>query len=124
MSSTPPRWTDETDETDDAIDFAPLVALAARVTNDLPSGSPTGWRRITFRTVLSAISRDRVENDTGQLEEGDLTSLGGFVQLAARAASTAPLEYRDDAYEVLLHALLEDWVENWVGSDSDDEDDE
>jgi hypothetical protein len=123
MSSSYPRSFDGSDA-DEAVDLAPLVTLAGRVADAVPSGHPESWRRVTFRVVLSAIIRDRVENHTGQLEDGDVDSLSEFVTAAAGGASAAPEAYRDDAYEILLQALLEDWVDNWEGSDEDDDDDD
>lgn len=98
------------------------MALAARVTESLPPGSPMAWRGPTYRAVLTALIRDRIENDTGDLEDGDVTSLTDFVRVAAAAASGAPVEHRDVTYEIVLEVLLQDWVENW--NESDEEDDE
>lgn len=109
---------------DEAVDLAPLVSIAARVADAVPAGSPPAWRRLTFRTVLAAIARDRVDNSTGDLEDGDVSSLSEFVAGAAAAAERAPLEFRDDAYDILLQALLEDWVDNWEPTDEEDEDDD
>jgi hypothetical protein len=109
---------------DEVADLTPLVAVASRVTDAVPAGSPASWRRVTFRTVLSAIVRDRVDNSTGDLEDGDVSSLSLFVRGAAAAAAQAPAEHRDDAYEVLLQALLEDWVDNWEGTDDEEEEDD
>ena len=121
MSSPPSRSTGLSG-TDDAIDLSLLVTLAGQVTGAVPAGSPAEWRRVTYRAVLSAVLRDRVENGTGNLEEGDVASLSEFVAEAATAASSAPADHRDDAYEVVLNALLEDWVDNWGGADDDDDD--
>ncbi|HXM57247.1 MAG TPA: hypothetical protein VOB72_17740 [Candidatus Dormibacteraeota bacterium] len=122
MSSQYPRSFNGSDA-EEAVDLGPLVNLASRVADAVPSGSPDGWRRVTFRAVLSAVIRDRVENETGNLEDGDVESLSEFVAAAVGGAATAPEAYRDDAYEILLQALLEDWVDNWEGTDDDDDDD-
>jgi hypothetical protein len=119
MSSPPPR-SSILSGADAADDLSHLVQVAGQVSATVPAGSPDDWRRVTYRAVLSAIVRDHVENATGQLEEGDVTSLSEFVAEAANAASSAPPEHRDDAYEVVLQALLEDWVDNWDGSAEDD----
>jgi hypothetical protein len=116
---TPSTRSTSRSEADDPLDLSLLVSLAGRVTDAVPADSPSEWRRVTFRTVLSAIVRDHIENGTANLEDGDVASLSDFVVEAAAAASTAPDEYRDDAYEVVLDALLEDWVDNWEGSDDD-----
>ena len=112
MSSTPPDSTRRS-RGDEGADLTPFVDLAARVTDALPASSPMAWRRLAFRAVLSAVVRDRVQNDTGDLEEGDESVLAGFVGDAAAAASVAPLEHRDDAFEIVLQGLLQDWVDNW-----------
>src|SRR5215471_6556896 len=122
MSSFQPRSLDRSDH-DEVVDLAPMVAVAARVADSIPAGSPDSWRRITFRAMLGAIIRDRVDNHTGDLEEGDVSSLDEFVEAAATAALKAPEVYRDDAYEVLLNALLEDWFDNWESTDDEDDDD-
>ena len=124
MSSSPRRPTDRSDANEIA-DFAPLAALAGRIVDALPPGSPMAWRAPTYRSVLTAAIRDRIENETGELEAGDLESLSDFVRAAAKAAESAPMEHRDTAYEVVLDGLLQDWVENWnEPEDEDDEDDE
>jgi len=123
MSSTTPHSFDRSDP-DDVVDLAPMVVMAGRVSESVPAGSPESWRRATFRIVLAAVVRDRVDNHTGDLEEGDVDSLSDFVEVAAAAATRAPEPYRDDAYEVLLQALLEDWVDNWEPSDEDEDEDE
>ena len=120
MSSSHSRSFDRSDH-DEVVDLAPMVAVSARVADAVPAGSPDSWRRLTFRAVLAAIVRDRVDNHTGDLEEGDVSSLDEFVEGAASAAIKAPEAYRDDAYEVLLNALLEDWVDNWESTDDDDD---
>ncbi len=118
----PPQPPDESAGSDEPMDLSSLVEVAGRVAETLPAGSPMTWRRLTYRAVLSAIARDRVENSTGDLEDGDEASLADLVRAAAQAAGRAPLEHRDDAYELVLQALLEDWVENWEGSGADDND--
>jgi hypothetical protein len=118
MSSTPTRSSGR----DETIDLSVLVGLAGQVLAALPAGSPPDWSRVTYRAVLSAMVRDHVENGTGNLQEGDVSSLSEFVREAAAAAQSAPLANRDDAYEVLLQALLEDWVDNWDSSEDDDDD--
>jgi hypothetical protein len=120
MSSPPRRPTDRADANEIA-DFAPLVALAGRIADALPPGSPTAWRGPTYRAVLTATIRDRIENETGDLEDGDVASLADFVRAAAAAAGAAPAEHRDDAYEIVLDGLLEDWVENWNEPADDDD---
>ncbi|HYW24749.1 MAG TPA: hypothetical protein VE953_11345 [Terriglobales bacterium] len=122
MSSPPRRPTDRADANEIA-DFAPVVALAARIVDALPPGSPTAWRGPTYRAVLTAVIRDRIENETGDLEDGDAASLSDFVRAAAAAAAAAPAEHRDDAYEIVLDGLLQDWVENW-NEPVDEDDDE
>ena len=119
--SSPPRRSADSSDGNEIIDFAPLVALAGRVVDALPAGSPGRWRGPTYRAVLAAIIRDRVENGTGELEDGDVSSLEEFVRAAAAAASAAPQEHRDDAYEVVLQGLLEDWVDNWNEPEDDDD---
>jgi hypothetical protein len=124
MSSPPRRPTDRSDANEIA-DFAPLAALAARIVDALPPGSPVAWRAPTYRSVLTAAIRDRIENETGELEDGDVESLSEFVRAAALAAESAPMEHRDIAYEVVLDGLLQDWVENWnEPEDEADEDDD
>jgi hypothetical protein len=100
------------------------VALADEVTNSLPPGTPMGWRRLAYRAVLRAVLRDAVENDTNGLEPDDTANLTRFVRDAAAAASLASLEHRDDAFELVLSALLEDWVDNWASGGEEDDDDE
>ena len=121
--SSPPRRPDRSDANEIA-DFTPLVALAGRIVDALPPGSPMAWRGTTYRAVLTAVIRDRIENETGDLEDGDVASLSDFVRAAAAAAAAAPLEHRDDAYEIVLDGLLQDWVENWNEPDGDVEDDQ
>jgi hypothetical protein len=123
MSSPPNRPADRSDA-NEIVDLAPLVELAGRVVDTLPAGSPTSWRSVTYRAVLTAMVRDRVENETGDLEDGDAGSLTEFVEAAAAAASKAPAEHRDDAYEIVLQGLLEDWVDNWNEPEEDDDDDD
>jgi hypothetical protein len=123
MSSPPRRPADRSDGYEIA-DFASAVALAGRIVDALPAGSPTAWRGATYRSVLTAVIRDRIENETGELEDGDVASLSDFVRAAAEAAAAAPLEHRDDAYEIVLDGLLQDWVENWNESDDDDDEDD
>ena len=123
MSSPPRRPTDRSDANEIA-DYAPLVALAARIVDALPPGSPMAWRTPTYRSVLTAAIRDRIENETGDLEDGDLESLSDFVRAAARAAESAPMEHRDTAYEVVLEGLLQDWVENWNEPEEEEDDEE
>jgi hypothetical protein len=123
MSSPPRRPADRADANEIA-DFAPLAALAGRIVDALPPGSPMAWRGPTYRAVLTAVIRDRIENETGDLEDGDAASLSDFVRAAAEAASSAPMEHRDDAYEIVLNGLLQDWVENWNESDDEDDDED
>jgi hypothetical protein len=101
-----------------------LVEVAGRAVESLPAGSPVAWRRITYRTVLAAILRDAVENGTDGLEKEDEVNLRRFVQDAATTAEPAAAEHRDDAYELVLQALLADWVDNWDSANSDDDDEE
>ena len=105
-------------------DLAPYVALTTRVTDTLPAGAPAVRRRATYRLVLSAVVHDRVENGTGELEDGDEASLVEFVNEATELAIAAPDDLRDDAYEIVLEALLKDWVDNWNESDFDEDDDD
>lgn len=95
------------------------LAIAEQVTSALPAGMALGWRRTTYRAVLSAILQDAVEHSTQGLEPDDVENLSRFVRDAARAAAGVGLEYRDDAYEVVLGALLDDWVENWNSTGDD-----
>jgi hypothetical protein len=119
MFSGPYGSTDSSDA-DQVVDYAALAALAGRAVDALPPGSPAAWRGPTYRAVLSAVIKDRIENGTADLEEGDVTSLTDFVLAAAGAAAAAGPEFRDDAYQVVLEAQLEDWVENWNEPDDDD----
>jgi hypothetical protein len=121
MSSPPPRPSGRS-EANEIQDYAPLAALAGRILEALPPGSPMSWRAPTYRAVLAAVIRDRIENETGDLEDGDVSSLEDFVRAAAAAAGAAPPEFRDDAYEVVLEGLLLDWVENWNETDDDEDD--
>jgi len=123
MSSPPRRPADRADANEIA-DYAPLVGLAGRIVDALPPGSPMAWRGPTYRALLTAVIRDRIENQTGDLEDGDAASLSDFVRAAAEAALAAPTEHRDDAYEIVLNGLLQDWVENWNESDDEDEDED
>jgi hypothetical protein len=123
MSSPPRRPVDRSDANEIA-DFAPLAALAGRIVDALPPGSPMAWRAPTYRSVLTAAIRDRIENETGDLEDGDIESLSDFVRAAAVAAQAAPMEHRDDAYEIVLDGLLQDWVENWNEPEEDDDDED
>jgi hypothetical protein len=125
MSSSPPRRPLERADPDEITDYAPLVALAGRIVDALPADAPAAWRGPTYRAVLTAVIRDRIENETGDLEDGDISSLSEFVRAAATAAAAAPAEHRDDAFEIVLDGLLQDWIENWnEPDDGDDEDDE
>jgi len=108
---------------DDAGYLTRTVTLAERVTSVLPAGSPVSWRRLTYRAVLSAVLRDAVENDTSGLGPDDAETLGRFVRDAAGAAGMASPEHRDDAFEIVLGALLEDWVDNWEPDTEDEPDD-
>lgn len=96
------------------------LAIADQVTRAVPPGMPLSWRRTTYRAVLSAILHDAVEHSTQALEPDDVENLSRFVRHSATAVAGVGLEYRDDAYEIVLRALLEDWVDNWSLS-SDDE---
>jgi hypothetical protein len=123
MSSPTRRSTDRSDA-NAPIDFSSHVTLVSDVLDALPLGSPPSWRGITYRAVLGAVVRDRVENGTDDLEEGDVTSLSDFVRSAAAAASNAPAEHRDDAFDIVLQGMLADWVDNWNVSDDEGEDDD
>src|SRR5262250_660501 len=107
MSSPPRRSTDRSDA-NAPIDFTPHIGLVSDVLDAVPLGSPATWRGITYRAVLAAVVRDRVENGTEDLEEGDVSSLSDFVRAAAAAVTGAPAEHRDDAYEIVLHGILAD----------------
>ncbi|HEY4026195.1 MAG TPA: hypothetical protein VGO86_07165 [Candidatus Dormibacteraeota bacterium] len=109
---------------DDAGDLSTLVEVAGRIVDSVPAGSPLTWRKLTYRAVLAAVLRDAVENGTDGLEPDDETNLRRFVQDAAAAAGRATTEHSDDAYELVLQALLADWVDNWDSSSSDEDDDE
>ncbi len=125
MAPTHPSPADQQTWPDDTGYLGRTVALADQVTSNLPAGSPMAWRRLTYRAVLSAVLRDAVENDTAGLEADDAENLSRFVRDAATAASRASVEHRDDTFEIVLNALLEDWVDNWdPGDEEDDEDDE
>ena len=108
--------------------LAGSVAIANRVSQSLPATSSDAWRQITYRLVLTAILRDWSENDTTELEEEDVTNLSAFAELASSTARQAGMADHDATFEVVLKALLDDWVENWGESlgdeDDDDEDDE
>src|SRR5215471_3681938 len=105
---------------DDPAYLINTLAIADQVTSAVPAGMPPGWRRTTYRAVLSAILHDAVEHSTQGLQPDDVENLSRFVRNAARAAAGVGLEYRDDAYEIVLGALLEDWVDNWSASDGDE----
>lgn len=119
MPSTPPASDDPTWLESSAY-LARMLALAGEVTDSLPAGSPMAWRRLTYRAILSAVLHDAVENDTDGLDPQDAANLSRFVREAAAAASTAAPEHRDDAFELVLQALLEDWVDNWNIDDDED----
>ena len=123
MVPTPPSPADET-RPDDAGYLGKTVQLADEVTRSLPAGSPMAWRRLAYRAVLSAVLRDAVENDTGALDTEDATNLSRLVRSAAEAASQTGVEHRDDAFEIVLAALLEDWVDNWDPDEEDEADDD
>jgi hypothetical protein len=118
MASTPPASDDPT-RLESTAYLARTVTLAAEVTAALPAGSPTAWRRLAYRVILSAVLHDAVENETDGLDAQDVANLSRFIREAAAAASRAALEYRDDAFELVLQALLEDWVDNWNVDDED-----
>jgi hypothetical protein len=122
--SSPPRRPIERADPEEITDYAPQVALAGRIVDTLPADAPPAWRGPTYRAVLTAVIRDRIENETGDLEDGDVSSLSEFVQAAATAATAAPEEHRDDAYEIVLDGLLQDWIENWNEPEGDDDDEE
>jgi hypothetical protein len=122
--SSPPRRPTERSDANEIADYAPLAALAGRIVDALPPGSPMAWRTPTYRSVLTAAIRDRIENETGDLEDGDIESLSDFVRAAALAAQAAPAEHRDAAFEVVLDGLLQDWVENWNESEEEDDEDD
>jgi hypothetical protein len=122
MSPTSPSPADQQTWPDDAGYLGRIVTLADEVTNSLPADSPMSWRRLAYRAVLTAVLRDAVENDTNGLDPDDADNLTRFIRDAAAAASGATLEHRDDAFEIVLNALLEDWVDNWDGDDEEDED--
>jgi hypothetical protein len=105
---------------DDPAYLINTLAIADQVTSAVPAGMPQRWRRTTYRAVLSAILHDAVEHSTQGLQPDDVENLSRFVRNAARAAASVGLEYRDDAYEIVLGALLEDWVDNWSASDDDE----
>jgi hypothetical protein len=109
---------------DDSGDLSTLVEVAGRIAESVPAGSPASWPRLTYRAVLAAVLRDAVENGTDGLEPDDETNLRRFVHDAATAAKRAAMEHQDDAYELVLLALLADWVDNWDSSTSDDDDEE
>ncbi len=74
--------------------------------------------------MLSAVLRDAVENDTSGLDPDDADNLSRFARDAATAASRSSVEFRDDTFEIVLNALLEDWVDNWDPGDEDDDEDD
>ncbi|HZU16307.1 MAG TPA: hypothetical protein VFD01_06890 [Candidatus Dormibacteraeota bacterium] len=97
------------------------VTVAGQAAAGLPAGSPPGWGRIAYRAVLSGVLRDWVDNGDTTLEGEDISTLTRFVRQAASAAGSAPAEFRDDTFEIVLGALMDDWVINW-GGDSSEED--
>ena len=107
---------------DDAGYLGRMVALAGQVAATVPATSPAGWRRIAYRAVLSAVLRDAVENETTDLESEDSDNLSRFVRDASSVAQAAGPEHQDDAFEIVLNSLLEDWVDN-RDSPLDDDDD-
>jgi hypothetical protein len=123
MVPTPPEPGGDT-RPDDPGYLGRTVSLAGEVTNSLPPGSPMAWRRLTYRAVLQAVLRDAVENDTAGLDAEDTANLSRFVRTAAVAAAQASVEHRDDAYDIVLTALLEDWIDNWDPEEDDDEDED
>ena len=94
------------------------VALATQVTEALPAGSPPTWRRLAFRAVLASILPVAVQGERPEYA----TSLSPFVREAAMVASSTGPEHRDDVFELVLDALLDDWVEDWDVSDDEDAD--
>jgi hypothetical protein len=105
--------------------LAEVVAAASEAAGKLPEEAPSAWRRTAYRAVLAAILRDWAENGTATLDPQDAANVHGFVQDAAQAALAAPEEHRDDTFEVVLTALLDDWILNWNTEDAyDDEEDE
>ncbi len=107
--------------TNDDVWLGRVVAVAGQVAAGLPAGSPPGWSRIAYRTVLSGVLRDWVDNGDTTLEGEDVATLTRFVQQAASAAGSAPSEFRDETFEVVLGALMDDWVINWGGESLEDD---
>jgi hypothetical protein len=98
-----------------------MVMVASQVTAGLPAESPPGWSRIAYRTVLSGMLRDWIDNGETVLEEEDVAVLTRFVEQAAAIAGSAPPEFRDDAFEIVLRALMDDWMVNWSGESPGEE---
>ena len=94
------------------------LALAAKVSQALPADSPATWRRAAYRSVLASVLPGAVQGEGH--EDADI--LSQYVREAAAAASTASPEHRDDAFELVLGALLDDWAEEWDMSDDEDMD--
>jgi hypothetical protein len=124
MAPTTPSAADQQTWPDDTGYLGRTAAAAERVASSLPGGSPLAWRRLAYRAVLSAVLRDAVENDNRGLEPDDAENLSRFVQDAAATASSVAVEYRDDTFEIVLSALLEDWVDNWDPGDEEEDEDE
>jgi hypothetical protein len=104
--------------------LAEVVAAAGEAADQLPSEAPAGWRRTAYRAVLAAVLRDWTENGTATLDPQDTANLHGFVRDAAEAALDAPQDDRDDAFEIVLGALLDDWILNWNTDEGYDEEEE
>ncbi len=106
---------------DDEVWLGRAVSVAGQVVAGLPAGSPPGWSRIAYRAVLSGVLRDWVDNGEASLEDEDVAALSRFVQQAASVATMASPEFRDDTFEIVLGALMDDWVVNWSGGALGDE---
>ena len=88
-------------------------AAVARIVGGLPGQAPSEWSRVAYRTVLAGVLRDWVENGTEGLTDQDERDLGDLARLAAGVALDADYSRRDDAFAVLIGALVDDWVRNW-----------
>jgi hypothetical protein len=104
--------------------LAEVVTAASEAAGALPEAAPSSWRRTAYRAVLAAILRDWAENGTATLDPDDAANVHGFVRDAAATALGVPEEHRDDTFEVVMTALLDDWILNWNTEDAFEEEDD
>ena len=107
--------------------LAHSAETAARLSRLLPATAPPSWQNIAYRHILAAILRDWSENGTTDLEEEDIHNLTTFVDLAASTATQPGLPDQETTFDVILKALLNDWVDNWfedMAAEEGDEDEE